>query len=191
LRFLPCVSAGLLLCGGASAVRNPSCCSNFSVCLCPEPVLGKSMFFTRKCFLLSALAPFFCFLVKKRGGATWRVSFSQGALAQTVVYPLDLLRRRLQVEGMNTTGGKGKASSGAAAEASRRVVADSTWLALQRIVKEGGGASRSHCFYIVCLTSKRPGIWSDVLQNSSLSKYQDTVRSGMAGRRVEIGGIDC
>ena len=46
---------------------------------------------------------------------------------------------------MNTTCGKGKASSGAAAEASRRVVADSTWLALQRIVKEGGGASRSHC----------------------------------------------
>eukprot|EP01047_Picozoa_sp_COSAG01_P028657 COSAG01_NODE_1934_length_8866_cov_17.762633_2_plen_116_part_00 len=53
------------------------------------------------------------------GGAT------AGALAQTVVYPLDLLRRQQQVAGMS-------------AAARSNVVADSTCLALQRIVHDGG-----------------------------------------------------
>lgn len=57
------------------------------------------------------------------GGAT------AGALAQTVVYPLDLLRRRMQVASLNN------------AEGSKSIVADSTWLALQRIVKDGGPRS--------------------------------------------------
>ncbi len=55
------------------------------------------------------------------GGAT------AGALAQTMVYPLDLLRRRMQVASLTN------------AEGSKTIVADSTWLALQRIVREGGG----------------------------------------------------
>ena len=55
------------------------------------------------------------------GGAT------AGALAQTVVYPLDLLRRRMQVAGLTNV------------EGSKNIVADSTWLALKRIVKDGGG----------------------------------------------------
>ena len=54
------------------------------------------------------------------------VLYAAGALAQTVVYPLDLLRRRMQVTGM-------------AGEANRSVVADSTWMGLRRIVKDGGG----------------------------------------------------
>mmetsp|Transcript_8618 Transcript_8618/g.24972 ORF Transcript_8618/g.24972 Transcript_8618/m.24972 type:complete len:285 (+) Transcript_8618:832-1686(+) len=45
-----------------------------------------------------------------------------GALAQTVVYPLDVLRRRLQVGGA----------------ASANIVADSTWLALRGIVEREG-----------------------------------------------------
>eukprot|EP00040_Diaphanoeca_grandis_P007583 m.41484 g.41484 ORF g.41484 m.41484 type:complete len:464 (+) comp18828_c0_seq1:39-1430(+) len=57
------------------------------------------------------------------GGAT------AGAFAQTVVYPLDLLRRRMQVTGMPHT------------SASASVVSDSTWMALTRIVRMGDARS--------------------------------------------------
>ena len=56
------------------------------------------------------------------GGAT------AGALAQTVVYPLDLLRRRMQVASMTNS-----------TEGSTHVIADSTWMAMKRIVRDGGG----------------------------------------------------
>ena len=45
-----------------------------------------------------------------------------GGLAQTVVYPLDLLRRRLQVGG----------------QAAEGVVSDSTWLSIRSIVRREG-----------------------------------------------------
>jgi solute carrier family 25 phosphate transporter 23/24/25/41 len=57
------------------------------------------------------------------------IAGSAGIAAQTVVYPLDVLRRRMQIN---------SAPSTATASASETVLADKTWTALQQVVKREG-----------------------------------------------------
>ena len=66
-------------------------------------------------------------------------SMTAGAMAQTAVYPLDPIRRRIQM-GMQTAGGGGAGGGAAAgAAASAAVVADSTWLAgLRQVIAAEG-----------------------------------------------------
>ena len=59
------------------------------------------------------------------------IAGSAGIAAQTVVYPLDVLRRRMQLNSAPPT-------SAAAAAASETVLADKTWTALQQVVRREG-----------------------------------------------------
>ena len=57
-------------------------------------------------------------------------SMAAGALAQTVVYPLDVIRRRVQMGGMSAAA----AAAAEAAKTNERVAADVWWLASLRNV---------------------------------------------------------
>ena len=57
------------------------------------------------------------------------VGGAAGIVAQTLVYPLDVLRRRLQVQGAQGAQG---------AQAAQAVVGDSAWTALQQVVRREG-----------------------------------------------------
>ena len=53
------------------------------------------------------------------------IAAAAGLTAQTIVYPLDVARRRMQLQAVHTT-------------ASTEVMADTTWMAMRQIVQKEG-----------------------------------------------------
>lgn len=89
-----------------------------------------------------------------------------GLCAQSVVYPLDMIRRRMQAD----LGTSAQASSVAATQTRRAVVSHYTWLALRNVVKEEGTRGLFR------------GMWPTFMKVAPAVAVSVTVRDAVLGR---------